>query len=142
MSWKNIIKNEAQPNGEGIYKDADVHDAVDAARKGDMSKYDSLPFKNCTPTSGHQLWNPSIKDGEVVCLAHQARCPNPDNTNLNKADDVHDAVEKARKGDMSAYNALPLLDCKPESGHQIWQPNVKKGEATCIAHQSRCKITW
>ena len=76
MSWKNIIK-EAQPYGEEIYKNVDVHDAVDAANNGDMSKYDALPFKDCTPTSGHQLWNPSIKDGESVCLAHQARCPTP-----------------------------------------------------------------
>ena len=56
--------------------------------------------------------------------------------------DVHDAVDDARTGNMSSYNALPLKDCTPTSGHQIWQPNVKGGEAVCLAHQSRCKVNW
>ena len=56
--------------------------------------------------------------------------------------DVHDAVNDARTGNMSSYNALPLKECTPTSGHQIWQPNVKDGEAVCLAHQSRCKVTW
>jgi hypothetical protein len=56
--------------------------------------------------------------------------------------DVHDAVNDARTGNMSSYNALPLKECTPTSGHQIWQPNVKSGEAVCLAHQSRCKVNW
>ena len=56
--------------------------------------------------------------------------------------DVHDAVNDARTGNMSSYNALPLKECTPTSGHQIWQPNVKGGEAVCLAHQSRCKVNW
>jgi len=134
----------------------DVHDAVDDARNGNMSSYNALPLKKCTPTSGHQIWQPNVKDGEAVCLAHQSRCKVNWNAESFKADrfnglttnfgtpkyDVHDAIDDARTGDMTTYNELPIKDCTPTSGCQIWQPNVKKGEAVCLAHQSRCKITW
>ena len=134
----------------------DVHDAVDDARNGNMSSYNALPLKKCTPTSGHQIWQPNVKDGEAVCLAHQSRCKvnwNAESFNADRFNglttnfgtptyDVHDAVNDARNGNMSSYNALPLKKCTPTSGHQIWQPNVKDGEAVCLAHQSRCKVNW
>ena len=134
----------------------DVHDAVDDARNGNMSSYNALPLKECTPTSGHQIWQPNVKDGEAVCLAHQSRCKvnwNAESFNADRFNglttnfgtpkyDVHDAVDDARNGNMSSYNALPLKECTPTSGHQIWQPNVKDGEAVCLAHQSRCKVNW
>lgn len=127
--------------------------AVDDARTGNMSSYNALPLKDCTPTSGHQIWQPNVKGGEAVCLAHQSRCKitwgvvdlpwNSETITKNAGDmSVHDAVDDARNGNMSSYNALPINDCTPTSGHQIWQPNVKDGEAVCIAHQSRCKINW
>ena len=166
MSWKNIIKNEAQTRdyneiagqveerdgygkvwnegGKTFYdptKRGDIvieltQDIIDDVNNGNMDE--GFPYRLTQVIGSHGPRE--ILDKHLKKLGVWPADSLP--TNLNKADDVHNAVEKARKGDMSAYNSLPLKDCTPTSGHQIWQPNVKEGEAICIAHQSRCKITW
>ena len=167
MSWKNIIKNEAQTRdykeiagqveersgygkvfneGGKTFYDPQYRDAttpikieltqeiIDDINSGKM---DNFPLRLTQIIGSHgprEQFDRYLKELGVWPADLQK--------GFGGKSDVHESVEDAKNGDMTAYNALPLLDCRPESGHQIWQPNVKKGEAVCLAHQSRCKITW